>query len=208
MSPTAAERRRTRRRWVGGVLAFLGIMVVALAITASLMPLPAPAAGGTCGPGKGSESALAAFVNPGSIGATGPSSSTVDKLDLMAFTSECQSATDARMLQALGLLLLGLILLAGGLLVLRPALDRTRPSSADGPADQGAPAGWYEGPEGRVPLPALVGWPAVGPCPGRRGAGRRRHPGRLVHHTGPGRRVVHRRRQLRGLTHRRRPPRG
>jgi len=136
---------------VGGVLAFLGIMVVALAITASLMPLPAPAAGGTCGPGKGSESALAAFVNPGSIGATGPSSSTVDKLDLMAFTSECQSATDARMLQALGLLVLGLILLAGGLLVLRPALDRTRPSSADGPADQGAPAGWYEGPEGRDP---------------------------------------------------------
>src|SRR5579884_1754388 len=47
----------------------IGILVLASAIVVVAVPLPRPAAGGTCGPGRGSESAIEAFFDPVSIGA-------------------------------------------------------------------------------------------------------------------------------------------
>ena len=96
-----------------GALLFIGFL--AAAATIALTPLPSPAAGGTCGPGASSESAIAAFLNPVSIGA-GPESSVPPggRSQWQAFISECQSSTDRRMVKAgaalAGAILLGLVL--------------------------------------------------------------------------------------------------
>ena len=112
--------RRQRLRWLAVALSFLGLLGVTVAITAMVMPLPAPAAGGTCGQGRGSESAIAAFFDPGSIGAGAEPTGTAAQEDQwLAFVGECQSSTDGRMLQASGILLLSLVVGVIGLLMLR-----------------------------------------------------------------------------------------
>ena len=96
-----------------GALLFIGFL--AAAATIALTPLPPPTAGGTCGPGASSESAIAAFLNPVTIGA-GPESSVPPggRSQWQAFISECQSSTDRRMVKAgstlAGAILLGLVL--------------------------------------------------------------------------------------------------
>lgn len=135
--------------WVRLVCALLGVLGLAVAITAVVVALPSPAAGGTCGPGKLSESPIAAFFDPVSIGAgtEPPASDTLDRLYWAAFVSECQSSTDARILLALAVLDLAVLVTAGGFL-----LTRTRPSetaeattttSSEPTAAGGPPAGWY-----------------------------------------------------------------
>lgn len=111
----------SRHRWVGFAIALLGIMGMGVAVMAVLTTLPAPAAGGTCGPGRSSETALAAFFSPGSIGA-GPRPSTANAAGYdqwLAFVGECQSSTDARMLDGLSLLVLSLGVAGVGLAVSR-----------------------------------------------------------------------------------------
>lgn len=136
------------KRWVGASLLFLAAMGVAVALTAVLSSLPAPAAGGTCGPSRGSESALEAFFNPVSIGA-GPApparAGTAARLDWLAFIGECQSATDARILSGLGILVLSAVAAVVGVRLLR-----RRPESEESEelvASRAAPPGWYPDPE-------------------------------------------------------------
>src|SRR5579872_6330882 len=81
--------------WVIGILALAG------AITVVVLPLPKPAAGGTCGPGRGSETAIEAFFNPVSIGA-GPRPSSklpwpqrpIAVYEWQAFVGQCQASTN------------------------------------------------------------------------------------------------------------------
>ena len=57
------------RRTVGWAFVLLGLFGAAFAVAGLFAALPAPAVGGTCGPGKSSESAIVAFFDPVSIGA-------------------------------------------------------------------------------------------------------------------------------------------
>jgi len=151
-SATPSTHHRSWMRIVGISLVFISLLGLVVAVTAVLRPLPAPGAGGTCGPGKGSESAIAAFFNPGSIGAGAePASPAAAILQWMAFVGQCQASTDARMLQALGILVLALILGVVGLVMWRAGRRTTARAAAFGP--DGAPtAGWYPD-----PAPAATG---------------------------------------------------
>jgi len=126
--------------------ALLGVGFLAAGVTVALSSLPNPAAGGTCGPSQtSSESALAAFVNPGSIGAgPEPPAASGERPQWLAFVDQCQTATDTRMAQA------GATLAAGLLLGLGPPWLLRRRRRKAGPADQsgGPAAGWYPDPAG------------------------------------------------------------
>jgi hypothetical protein len=101
---------------------FLGLFGLAFAITGLLVALPKPAVGGTCGPGKSSESSVVAFFDPGSIGA-GKEPTTAhatDRADWMAFVGECQASTDGRVLATFAIVVAALaVALAGSALLLR-----------------------------------------------------------------------------------------
>jgi hypothetical protein len=132
------------QRWIGIGLLLLAVVGVAIALTAVLTALPLPAAGGTCGPGRGSESAIGAFFDPGSIGAgREPAGNTVAHLQWYAFVGQCQAATNSRMLIGLAVLVLALLLGVAGFLFLRRSVV-------------GAPAGG--GPSSRASGPAPSGW--------------------------------------------------
>jgi hypothetical protein len=122
-----------RTRWIGAGLLLAGVVGVTMAITAVLAALPAPAAGGTCGPGHGSEGALFAFFDPASIGAGSPppaTASAATHLQWLAFVSECQSSANAHMLSGFFALVLGLAAVAGGFALLRRTpLWRSDPGS-------------------------------------------------------------------------------
>ncbi len=124
----------TNRAWTRLAFALVGVLGVAIALTAVLVALPQPAVGGTCGPGKGSETPLAAFFNPGSIGAgvEPPSSDPTGQVEWLAFVGECQSATDARILTGFAVLVLsvGVALLGPALLASAGDDRRRRPSPA------------------------------------------------------------------------------
>lgn len=166
----------TRHRWIGSAIALLGIIGVAIAVMAVVTSLPPPTAGGTCGPGRSSETPLAAFFNPGSIGA-GPRPSTANAAGYtqwLAFVGECQSSTDARMLAGLAVLVLSLGLAGGGLAVSRRA-DRSHKaprSTADPWPERLAPSGAYQpanpfAPWGGMPPPQAAAEPTAGtPTPG------------------------------------------
>jgi len=175
------------RRRVGAVLVLLGLMGAAIAVTAVLTALPQPAAGGTCGPSSGSsETPIVAFFDPVTIGAGAkPSTSdTTSYLDWLAFVGECQSATDARILEALAILILSIGVGGGGLLVSRhsPASIRAALASSgagSGGTDTGTaadvsaagpPAGWQRGPapSSQYPPYAPSPYPPSGPyAPGQ-----------------------------------------
>jgi hypothetical protein len=108
------------RSWIRLAFACLGIFGVAFAITGMLVALPKPAAGGTCGPGTGSETAAEALFDPGSIGA-GPEPAATNNAareQWKAFVDECQTTTDDRAIAALVILLLSIgIAVAGPTLV-------------------------------------------------------------------------------------------
>jgi hypothetical protein len=76
-----------RNRGFRLALVFPGLFGVAFAISGFLVSVPNPAVGGTCGPGKGSESAIVALFDPGSIGAGAepPAADAADRADWMAF---------------------------------------------------------------------------------------------------------------------------
>jgi hypothetical protein len=94
------------RQVIRMALVFLGLFGVGLAISGLLVALPVPAAGGTCGPGKGSEAPIAALFDPISIGAgpEPPASETAAHAQWVAFVSECQTAADNRGMAAVAIL--------------------------------------------------------------------------------------------------------
>jgi hypothetical protein len=170
---------------VGVVLLGLALLGLAMAVAGMLAPLPTPAAGGTCGPGRGSESAAEAFFNPGSIGAGGVPSTAAGYYQRLAFIGECQSSTDARMLQTGAVLVLSLVLLVIGLLLLRsPGRPAARRPAGANLAVTPAGAGWTAAPpvepvptEGAAPLafeepaPAALAEPGSSSEDGSEGAG-------------------------------------
>ena len=103
------------------ILIFLGVAGTVFAVTGLWAALPAPAAGGTCGPGRGSEAAVEALVNPASIGA-GPEPApgqVAAHAQWTRFVHECQTAADDRALATLPILILSIGLAVAGLLLVR-----------------------------------------------------------------------------------------
>jgi hypothetical protein len=123
------------RTWVRLALVFVGTLGVAIAITGMFIALPGPSVGGTCGPGRGSEAAIVALVNPGSIGAgtEPPASNAEGRTEWTAFVAECQSSADGRILGALCLLVASVGIALLGLLVGRRK-DPPSPSPSTYPA--------------------------------------------------------------------------
>jgi hypothetical protein len=128
------------------VMAALAVVAVAGAIVVAVLPLPHPAVGGTCGPGTGSEPAIAAFFDPVSIDA-GPEPEAVSeaRYEWQAFVGECQASTDARMVTSVALLTIAVALSFATFIFVRPIV-RDEHSQARPPAgwypDQGQPGNW------------------------------------------------------------------
>jgi hypothetical protein len=124
--------------WVRVVFALVGLFGVAFAVSGVLLVLPAPAAGGTCGPGKLSEAPIMALLDPVSIGA-GPepaATQTAERKNWVDFVSECQASADNRGLASLAILVLSLLVAFGGpVLVLRRSRKPARPALPPAPQD-------------------------------------------------------------------------
>lgn len=112
--------RRSDVAWAALILVFVGLFGMAVAVTALFSELPLPAAKGTCGPGTGSETAIEALLDPGSIGAGAepPASRAAARTQWNQFVNECQTATNDRALLAFpvlvvsaGITVLGVVLL-------------------------------------------------------------------------------------------------
>jgi len=107
-------RHASRRTGLWWSLALVGLFGGAFAIAGLFAALPAPAVGGTCGPGKLSESAVVAFFDPDSIGAgSEPAATTtanaLSRADWMAFVGECQASADSRVLSTFAILVLSIV---------------------------------------------------------------------------------------------------
>jgi hypothetical protein len=129
----------TSRRTVGWALVLLGLFGAAFAIAGLFAALPAPAVGGTCGPGTSSESAVVAFFDPASIGAGAEPAATttanvVARADWMAFVGECQASADSRVLSTLALLVLSVaVVLVGLWMAVRATGAAVRSTTGDAP---------------------------------------------------------------------------
>jgi len=120
----------SRRMWFRLGLVFVGLFGAAFAISGACAALPRPAIGGTCGPGAGSETAMVALFNPGSIGAgpEPPATNATRRDGWMAFVGECQASADGRVLETVVILALSVgVALMGTALLLR--LRRPAPTS-------------------------------------------------------------------------------
>jgi hypothetical protein len=117
---------KQRTRGIGLALVLVGLFGIAFAISGVFTGLPRPAVGGTCGPGKGSESSIVALFDPGSIGAgqEPPASSATDHADWMAFVGECQASADSRVLATLGILVVAVGVALAGVMVASRAARR------------------------------------------------------------------------------------
>jgi hypothetical protein len=103
--------------WLALALVFVGLFGATVAVSGLWAPLPPPKAGGTCGPGLGSEAAVAALVDPGSIGAGAapPATKKAARAEWSQFVSE---ATEHRALITIPVLIVSLVLAVWGLMVL------------------------------------------------------------------------------------------
>jgi hypothetical protein len=116
-------------------LVLLGLFGAAFAIAGVFASLPGPAAGGTCGPGKLSESAIVAFFDPVSIGAgREPAATTtetaISRAQWMAFVGECQASADSRVLSTFAILVLSVVVALGGIGLSRRATRRPAATTA------------------------------------------------------------------------------
>jgi hypothetical protein len=158
---------RSTRSAAQSVLRTVALVLAGLAVAGAvaivLLPLPRPAAGGTCGPGRGSETAIEAFFDPATIGAGAePAPSQTDPAEAarfyqwQAFVGECQSATNSRVVDALVLLVV-----AAFFSLVVPRAVRTAWAEATGSASVpgAAPPGWYPDPAD----PARWRWWGGGP---------------------------------------------
>ena len=154
------------------IFVFIGCFGTAYAAAGMLTALPPPAIGGTCGPSTGSETALEALAEPGSIGAgpQPPASNTTGHRQWETFVQECQSLADRRGMASLVIFVISLVVAGAGLFwVLRKPRRQGDGEGSDDPT-----ASTY--PSFGVDDPALVGvgagtgggamtaWPA-GPPP-------------------------------------------
>ena len=140
---------------------FIGCFGAAYAAAGMLTALPPPAVGGTCGPSTGSETALEALAQPGSIGAgpEPPASNATAHHQWETFIQQCQSLADRRGLASLAVFVLSLAVAAIGLIwvLRRPRTDDDADESVDGSSEwPGEP-----GPGGQGDPGELVGAGAV-----------------------------------------------
>ena len=98
MSEDGRSRRRSTSPWLALAFVLVGLFGATVAVSGLWAPLPPPKAGGTCGPGLGSEAALEALVNPGSIGAGAepPATRPAARAQWSEFVDECQAAANDR----------------------------------------------------------------------------------------------------------------
>jgi hypothetical protein len=125
-------RAASRQMGVRLAIVFLGLFGIAFAISGLLIGLPKPAVGGSCGPGRSSESAIVALFDPGSIGAgqEPPATSATDRADWLAFVGECQASADGRVLATFFIFTISVgVALAGTYLVLTSRKRTTDPVS-------------------------------------------------------------------------------
>jgi hypothetical protein len=139
------------------IFVFIGCFGTAYAAAGMLTALPAPAIGGTCGPSTGSETALEALAEPGSIGA-GPQPSTSNTAGYRqweTFVHECQSLADHRGVTSLVVFVGSLVVAGVGLIwVLRRPRRHGDDEGSDPTTPEYAPLGLSD--------PALVGAAAGG----------------------------------------------
>jgi hypothetical protein len=116
----ASDRVRSDRTWTRILVVCLGLFGVAFAVTGLLVGLPSPAAGGTCGPGQGSEAAIVALFDPGTIGA-GPEPAATNqaaRAQWTAFVQECQTAADDRGAATFAILIVSIAIVFFGAVVI------------------------------------------------------------------------------------------
>lgn len=152
---------------------FLGCFGVAYAAAGMLTALPQPAIGGTCGPSTGSETALEALAEPGSIGAgpQPPVSNVTAHRQWQTFISQCQSLADHRGLASLAVLVISLVVAGTGLFWLLRKHDDGEASDADSAlGGQAGPPSGAEDPMALVHAGAVIGgsapvaaWPPAPP---------------------------------------------
>jgi len=114
--------------WTRLTLAFVALFGAAFSLTSLLIALPRPEAGGTCGPGRGSESAIVAVFDPITIGA-GREPSAADaaaRAQWSAFVQECQTAANDRAITAFPILVASAVLAIVGPVAIRRR-DRREP---------------------------------------------------------------------------------
>jgi len=118
-------RRRTVSPWLALAFVFVGLFGATMAVSGLWAPLPPPKVGGTCGPGLGSEAAIEALFDPGSIGAGAEPRATnrVGRAQWSQFVSECQTATNDRALITVPVLIVSLGLGVVGLVLLWKRLE-------------------------------------------------------------------------------------
>ena len=140
---------------------FLGCFGVAYAAAGMLTALPAPAIGGTCGPSTGSETALEALAQPGSIGAgpEPPTSNVTAHHQWETFIQQCQDLADRRSLASAAIFVISIVVAGVGLFwVLRKRHDGDEQDGASDDTGFGQPS--YT-PLGLHDPAALVGAGAV-----------------------------------------------
>jgi hypothetical protein len=130
----------------------LGLFGAAFAVTGLLTNLPTPAAGGTCGPGQGSEAAIIALVDPITIGAgpEPPATNPSGRAQWSSFVHECQTAADDRALVAFPILLASAAVAVVGPLAWRKRSHR--PTDATPERISGAWSQWSSPSVGEHPL--------------------------------------------------------
>jgi hypothetical protein len=127
-----AARGRTISPWLALAFLFVGLFGATVAVSGLWAPLPLPKAGGTCGPGLGSEAAVEALVNPGSIGAGAepPASRAAARTQWKQFVDDCQTATNHRVLITVPVLVVSVVLGVIGLVALWRRFEKPdRPAS-------------------------------------------------------------------------------
>ena len=169
-------------------MVFLGVLGAAFAVTGLLIGLPAPSAGGTCGPGQGSEAAIIAFFDPVTIGAgpEPPASNPTARAQWSAFVDQCQTAADDRALTAFPVFVVSVGIAVVGFLAYRrrtpgrtdstpqviaagwPPPPWSSPWAGPPPYATGGPSHWPPGvplppPPPPAPLPPPPHWPESGP---------------------------------------------
>jgi len=125
--------------WIALVLVCLGLFGLAVSVTGLWADLPPPAVGGTCGPGQGSETAIEALVDPGSIGA-GPEPAAVNaaaRAQWTRFVHDCQSATNDRAATTLPVLIVSAGITVVGIVLLRRKTRRRADPAPPPPAELG-----------------------------------------------------------------------
>ena len=123
------------------VFVFIGCFGIAFAAAGMLTALPPPAVGGTCGPSTGSETALQALAQPGSIGAgpEPPTSNITAHRQWETFIQQCQTIATRRGLASMAIAVISIVVAGVGLVWVlrrRPSEDAD-PNDADaGPTDE------------------------------------------------------------------------